>query len=99
LKKFLETNASEVLNMLITEWNTAEYGEVQREEGREEGLQEGREEGLQEGRKEGLQEGREEGREEGQDMVLELLDQGYTAEQIRAVLAAAKAADAETSGK
>jgi predicted transposase YdaD len=79
LKKFLETNASEVLNMLITEWNTAEYGEVQREEGREEGLQEGR--------------------EEGQDLVLELLDQGYTAEQIRSVLAAAKAADAETAGK
>jgi hypothetical protein len=55
--------------MLITEWNTTEYGEVQREEGRE----------------------------EGQDMVLELLDQGYTAEQIRAVLAAAKTADAETA--
>jgi predicted transposase YdaD len=44
LKKFLETNASEVLNMLLTEWNTVEYGEVQREEGREEGRKEGREE-------------------------------------------------------
>jgi predicted transposase YdaD len=77
LKKFLETNASEVLNMLITEWNTTDYGKVQREEGREEGLQEGQ--------------------EKGQDRVLELLDQGYTAEQIRAALAAAKTTATETA--
>jgi hypothetical protein len=36
LKDFLEAHASEVVNMLLTEWNTVEYGEVQREEGREE---------------------------------------------------------------
>jgi hypothetical protein len=65
LKKFLEANASEVLNMLLTEWNTIEYGEVQREEGR--------------------------------DMVLGLLDQGYTPEQIRARLEAARTA--ETAGE
>ena len=62
LKKFLEEHTSEVLNMLLTEWNTIEYGEVQREEGRE----------------------------EGQDMVLDLLDQGYTPEQIRAKLTSVK---------
>jgi predicted transposase/invertase (TIGR01784 family) len=32
------------MNMLIAEWNTMEYGEVQREEGRQEGRQAGREE-------------------------------------------------------
>jgi hypothetical protein len=38
LKGFLEAHASEVVNMLLTEWSTIEYGEVQREEGREEGM-------------------------------------------------------------
>lgn len=51
---FLEENASEVVNMLMTEWNTEEYGRVQRAEGREEGRQEGRQEGREEGRIEGL---------------------------------------------
>jgi predicted transposase YdaD len=40
LRKFLEEHASEVMNMLLTGWNTIEYGEVQREEGREEGREE-----------------------------------------------------------
>jgi hypothetical protein len=40
LKDFFEANASEVQNMLITEWNTAEYGDVKAEEGREEGKKE-----------------------------------------------------------
>jgi hypothetical protein len=35
LREFLEAHASEVVNMLLTERNTVEYGEVQREEGRE----------------------------------------------------------------
>jgi predicted transposase YdaD len=87
LKEFLEAHTSEVLNMLLTEWNTVEYGQVQREEGREEGKEEGREEG------------REEGKEEGQDMVLDLLDQGYTPEQIRAKLAAGRTAAAKTAEK
>ncbi|MDR2029102.1 MAG: hypothetical protein LBP93_06150, partial [Treponema sp.] len=66
LKKFLEVHASEVVNMLLTEWNTVEYGEVQREEGREEGM------------------------EKGVNRVLELMEQGYTPEQIRAKLASEK---------
>jgi hypothetical protein len=74
LKEFLEAHASEVMNMLLTEWNTVEYGEVQRAEGREEGLEEGLERGL------------ERGLEKGRNMVLELIDRGYTPEQIRATL-------------
>jgi hypothetical protein len=45
MKDFLETNASEVVNMLLTEWNWDDALAVQREEGREEGLEKGREEG------------------------------------------------------
>jgi hypothetical protein len=71
LKEFLEANTSEVMNMLLTEWNTVEYGQVQREEGKEEGREEGIKKGL----------------KKGQNMVLDLLDQGYTPEQIRARLA------------
>jgi predicted transposase/invertase (TIGR01784 family) len=33
----MERSLWRVVNMLMTEWNTVEYGEVQREEGREEG--------------------------------------------------------------
>jgi hypothetical protein len=66
LRDFLETHASEVLNMLLSEWNTEDWGAVHREEGWEEGI------------------------EKGQTMVFELLDQGYTPEQIRARLAAVK---------
>jgi hypothetical protein len=36
LKEFLETHSSEVLNMLLTEWNQDEAIEVAREEAREE---------------------------------------------------------------
>ena len=41
LKSFLETQGSEVLNMLLTEWNIEEAKEVWWEEGREEGREEG----------------------------------------------------------
>jgi len=44
LKEYLETHGSEVLNMLLGEWNQEEAIEVAREEGREDGLEEGREE-------------------------------------------------------
>ena len=60
LKEFLEQNASEVLNMLLTEWNMDDALEVRYEEGREEGLEEGREEGREECREEGREKGREE---------------------------------------
>jgi predicted transposase/invertase (TIGR01784 family) len=44
LKEFLERNASEVMNMLITEWNWDDARDVWYTEGREEGLTHGREE-------------------------------------------------------
>jgi hypothetical protein len=39
LKRFLESNGSEVINMLITEWDTEEAKEVWFEEGRAEGIE------------------------------------------------------------
>jgi predicted transposase/invertase (TIGR01784 family) len=42
LSQFLELHSSEVLNMLLEEWNIEEYGEVRWEEGRNEGRNEGR---------------------------------------------------------
>jgi len=64
LKEFLSANATEVLNMLLTEWNLDDAKQVWYEDGLldglEKGKEEGREEGLVEGREEGLVEGREE---------------------------------------
>jgi len=47
LKDFLETHASEVINMLLTEWNLDEAVDVAREEGYEEGREKTREEDQQ----------------------------------------------------
>ena len=44
LKEFLEENATEVINMLLTEWKMEDALAVRYEEGREEGWNEGREE-------------------------------------------------------
>jgi len=52
LKEFLEENATEVINMLLAEWNLEDAKEVWREEAREEGREEGLEEGLEKGREE-----------------------------------------------
>ena len=46
LKEFLETHGSEVVNMLLTEWNLEDALAVEREEGIEEGIEKGREENL-----------------------------------------------------
>jgi hypothetical protein len=66
LADFLEEHGSEVMNMLLDEWNLDEAKEVWLEEGWEKG--------------------REEGLEEGQNQILELMEQGYTTEQIKAKL-------------
>ncbi|MDR0388975.1 MAG: hypothetical protein LBH73_02795 [Spirochaetaceae bacterium] len=81
--------------MLLTEWNWDDAREVWQEESREEGWEKGRKEGQEKGR----EEGREIGREEGENTVLELMEQGYTAEQIRLKLAAVKSDRTETAGK
>ena len=57
LKEYLEIHASEVLNMLLTEWNTEDAIAFAREEGREDGWEEGRAEGLEEGWEGGKAEG------------------------------------------
>jgi hypothetical protein len=71
LKEFLESHGTEVMNMLLTEWNWDDALAVREEEGRE----------------------------EGQNMVLEFMKQGYTAEQIEEKLAALKPERTETAGK
>jgi predicted transposase/invertase (TIGR01784 family) len=45
LKEFLEANATEVMNMLMTEWNLEDAKQVWYEEGLEEGLEKGLEKG------------------------------------------------------
>ena len=64
LDSFLKINSSDVMNMLLTEWNWDDARDVWQEEAREEG------------------------REEGQKYILDLVKQGYTAEQIEGILAA-----------
>jgi predicted transposase/invertase (TIGR01784 family) len=71
LKEFLEDHASEVLNMLLTEWNQDEAIEVAREEAYEDGREEGRGEGL------------EQGREEGREEILKLFERGLSIEDIK----------------
>jgi len=78
LKEFLELYATEVLNMLLTEWNTEDAIAVAREEG----FEEGREEGHEEGHEEGLEKGHEDERK----YILELLDQGLSPEDIKNLL-------------
>jgi predicted transposase/invertase (TIGR01784 family) len=61
LKEFLEENATEVLNMLITEWNMDDALAVRFEEGMERGMERCMDRGRERGREEGVKEGREEG--------------------------------------
>ena len=68
LADYLMRKGSEVVNMLLDEYDYETDIEVQREEAREEGRNPGREEGREQGRQEGRKEGREQGREEGQRM-------------------------------
>jgi len=67
LRLFLEANSSEVLNMLITEWN----------------LEEAQRAWLAQGRSEGRQEGLEKGRQEGLAEALDLIAKGYTLDDIK----------------
>jgi hypothetical protein len=60
LKEFLERNASEVMNMLVTEWNWDDALDVRFREGQEEGWEKGHEEGWEKGHEEGWEKGREE---------------------------------------
>jgi flagellar biosynthesis/type III secretory pathway protein FliH len=79
LADFLEEHGSEVLNMLLEEWNWEEAKEVWWEEAMEKGMEEGMEKGMEKGRKEGM--------EKSQNQILELIEQGYTMEQLKTKLA------------
>ena len=57
LKEFLEKNGTEVINMLMTEWNWDDALAVRYEEGREQGIEQGREQGIEQGREEGIEHG------------------------------------------
>ena len=46
LREYLEIHGSEVLNMILEEWNTVDAIAYAREEGREDGLIKGRKEGF-----------------------------------------------------
>jgi hypothetical protein len=91
LKGFLKEHGTEVMNMLMAEWKLEDALVVEREEGREEGLEQGLEQGL--------ERGLEQGRTECRNMVLELVRQGYSVEQIEARLAAGESSRTETAGK
>ena len=74
LSEFLEKNAREVSNMLLTEWNMDDAIAVTREEALEEGLERGR------------VEGRQYEREESRNYFLELINQGLSLDEIKARL-------------
>ena len=90
LRTFLKEHASEVENMLTTEFVLADAIEVWREEGyedgHEDGLVMGRVEGREEGRVEGLEEGFVMGREEGIQSILSLLEAGKSIGEIKEMI-------------
>jgi hypothetical protein len=69
LREFLEEHGTEVMNMLITEWNWDEALAVRYKEGWEGGLERGLEKGLEEGLEKGLEKGLEEGLEKGREEI------------------------------
>jgi len=77
---FLEKYASEVVNMLSTEWNLDDAIEVAKEEAIEDGIEIGTEKGI------GI--GRNEGRKENRAEILGLIKKGYTLADIENMLEA-----------
>ena len=77
LKEFMELHATEVLSMLMTEWNWDDALAVRYEEGMEEGIERGREEGL--------EEGLEQGRKEKLEIARNLLSEGSTPEFVQKI--------------
>jgi len=81
---FLEKHASEVLNMLTTEWNWDDAKEVWQEEAREDGIVIGTEKGIVIGEERGEKKGVEKNRAE----ILGLIKKGYTLADIENMLEA-----------
>jgi hypothetical protein len=75
LEGYLEIHGSEVLNMILTEWNTEDAIAFAREEGFEDGIGVGIEKGREEGMERGI--------EKGQKYILDLINQGFSAEELK----------------
>jgi len=86
LQPFLANHASEVVNMLTTEFKMEDAIAVWKEEGFAEGLEKGIEKGLEEGLEKGIEKGLEEGREEGEARVFKLLELGYPLDKVKEIL-------------
>jgi predicted transposase/invertase (TIGR01784 family) len=76
LSKFLEERSSEVINMLLTEWNWTDATEVWQQEARAEARAEGHAEGHAEGRTEGRT-------EERREIAKNALAKGYAVQTIQ----------------
>jgi len=76
LKEFLEQNSSEVMNMLILDWNMEDAMAVRYEEGIEKGIEKGMQKGI----------------EKFQNYVLDLMEQGLSQEEIKEKIKEAKKA-------
>ena len=79
LADYLMRKGSEVVNMLLDEYDYETDIEVQREEAREEGRKEGREQGREEGQRMGREEGR---KEEKSALIRKKLEKGKTISEI-----------------
>jgi len=85
---FLEVHASEVLNMLTTEWNWDDAKEVWQEEAKDEGIAIGTGIGVEKGIAIGETKGVEKGRKKRDEEILGLIKKGYTLADIENMLKA-----------
>jgi hypothetical protein len=83
LLSFLKEHASEVENMLLTEWNMADALDVRYEEGVATGEARGREEGVVIGEARGVVIGEARGEARGREEVFALLEQGVSLEEAK----------------
>jgi len=83
LKEYLEIHGSEIMNMIMTEWNTEDALEVRFEEG----CEKGREEGIEIGEARGEARGVTIGEARGEAKVIGLLKKGHSLEEIEKMLA------------
>jgi hypothetical protein len=73
LKEFLVKNGTEVINMLLTEWNIDDALAVRFEEGMEVGIEKGMEKGIEKGMEVGEEKGMERGMEKGIEKGMEIV--------------------------
>jgi len=86
MREFLETNGSEVANMLLSGWNMDEALAVSKEEGFEDGYEDGYEDGERHGIMRGMAAGRAEGKTEERKELIRKFSQICTTEQIAETL-------------